>query len=479
MSGPSVGILVVAYNAATTLAWTLDRIPDDQRARIAHVLVSDDSSSDDTESIGLRYAEQSELPITVVRQPVNLGYGGNQQFGYRWMIDKGVDIVVLLHGDGQYAPEELGRLLAPFDDPDVDAVLGSRMLDDGAARRGGMPAYKYVGNRILTTVQNRLTGMGLSEWHSGYRAFRTEVLAAIPFERNSGGFDFDTEVLLQLLARDATVAEVPIPTYYGDEICHVDGLRYARDVVSDVLRYRLGRMGFGTPAPGTGPDEYEWKPDQGSSHQRIVEQFADRPPGRVLDLGCGEGALGALLTERGWTVTGVDLHPGEQTSGFDAVVRADLESGIPGSVAERGPFDVVVAADVLEHVRRPQDLLDQLAHLLAPDGVLIASIPNFAHWYPRARVLAGRFDYDARGILDRDHVRFFTRRSLVRLAQDHGWTIRQLEATGLPFDVADRGRARPGAAGRLRRLLGGVDRMSTTVWPNLFAYQYVAVLQPR
>ena len=170
-------------------------------------------------------------------------------------------------------------MVAPLVAGDADVVLGSRMLQRGAARRGGMPAYKLVGNRILTRFQNAMAGMSLSEWHSGYRAFSVAALARIPFEANSDGFDFDTEVLLQLLAAGDRIVEVPIPTYYGDEICYVDGLRYARDVASDVVRYRLARIGFGTPQPGTEPPEYEWKPDQGSSHAQLLE-ILQSPAGR-------------------------------------------------------------------------------------------------------------------------------------------------------------------------------------------------------
>ncbi|MEM1332879.1 MAG: glycosyltransferase [Actinomycetota bacterium] len=478
-SEPSIGILVVAYNAATTLAQTLDRIPDDLRPRIRHVLVSDDESSDETEAIASEYAATSPLPVTVVRQPVNLGYGGNQQFGYRWMIDAGVDVVVLLHGDGQYAPERLGDVVAPFADHEIDVVLGSRMLDVGGARRGGMPLYKFVGNRILSTAQNALTGLHLSEWHSGYRAFRTAALARIPFERNSADFDFDTEVLLQFLALGATIREVPIPTYYGDEICHVDGLRYARDVMSDVTRYRLGRMGFGSPAPGTGPDEYEWKDDPGSSHQRLLDDLLDRPAGRALDLGCGTGELGRRLVDVGWEVVGVDLAPGDAVASYLAVIEADLERDLPPEVAEHGPYDVVIAADVLEHVRRPDRILDACAPLLTEGGAMVASIPNVSHWYPRARAVIGRFDYDERGILDRDHVRFFTRRSIERLAQDQRWSVERLEPIGLPFDVADRGAAEPGVGSALRRTVGWLDDVTVRLWPSMFAYQYLAVLTPR
>ncbi len=200
MDTARIGILIVAYNAAATLAQVLDRIPESVRSRVAEVLVFDDHSQDTTYLVGLGYKSIApDLPLTVVRHDRNLGYGGNQKAGYRWAIEHGLDIVVLLHGDGQYAPECLEDLIGPLERGECDAVLGSRMLTPGAARRGGMPRYKYVGNRILTRLENALVGTNLSEWHSGFRAYRVGALAAIPFEANADGFDFDTEILIQLV----------------------------------------------------------------------------------------------------------------------------------------------------------------------------------------------------------------------------------------------------------------------------------------
>jgi len=161
-----VGVFVVAYNAVSTLASVLDRIPESFRPSIDVVLVSDDYSTDKTYEVGVAYEHDHDgLPITVVRQRRNLGYGGNQKFGYRWLLDRGVDVVVLLHGDGQYAPERLPEIVAPILEGRADVVLGSRMLGEGALA-GGMPLYKYVGNKILTRFQNRVSGLRLSEWHS-------------------------------------------------------------------------------------------------------------------------------------------------------------------------------------------------------------------------------------------------------------------------------------------------------------------------
>ncbi len=293
------------------------------------------------------------------------------------------------------------------------------MLFPGQARAGGMPMYKFVGNRILTRFQNATSGLALSEWHSGYRAYRVDALADVPFNVNSDGFDFDTEIILQLHSAGKRIAEVPIPTYYGDEICYVNGLRYARDVVRHSVRHRLGASGFGAGALARVDEPYAFKPSTDSSHGRVLHLLADRPPQRVLDVGCGPGWLAAALERQGHRVTGVDASAADGVDErMTRFVRADLDHGLPDAVGDG--FDVVVAADVLEHVREPARLLGEIVGRLRPGGTLIASVPNFSHWYPRGRVALGQFDYDQRGILDATHVRFFTRRSFLRMARAAG-----------------------------------------------------------
>ncbi len=474
-----IGVLVVAYNAASALSQVLDRIPDGFRSRITKILVGDDHSSDATYLVGLGYQQiTDDLPLEVIRHPRNLGYGGNQKAGYRWAIENDIDIVVLLHGDGQYAPELLPEMVGPLERGEADAVFGSRMLDPGTARAGGMPLYKWLGNRILTRLENTIAGATLSEWHSGYRAYSVDALRSIPFERNSDGFDFDTQVIVQLLEAGKRIVEVPIPTYYGDEVCYVNGLKYAKDITGVVLRYRAHKMGFGTGELAFASAGYEMKEAADSSHQLVLGWLSQRPPGRVLDLGCADGSIDEQLRHRGHEVTGVDLEPREGVKErVDRFVAADLDAGLPVEVA--GEFDVVLAADVLEHVRRPERILDQVRDVLAPGGVFVLSIPNFGHWYPRTRVALGRFDYDRRGILDHDHVRFFTRRSFENLISVHGWKVRRREATGLPLEIVDRGadKEHSGDSG-LRRAVGVVDRATVTLRPTLFGYQFLYELTP-
>jgi glycosyltransferase involved in cell wall biosynthesis len=475
--GPRVGVLVVAYNAETTLAQTLARLPRSFAQKADHLLVADDASQDETYQIGLRYQAGSPIPMTVVSRESNLGYGGNQKAGYRWAMDHGLDVVVLLHADGQYAPEHIESLVDPLLRDEADAVFGSRMMQPGAALRGGMPLYKFVGNRILSTAQNKLTGLDLSEWHSGYRAYRVQALRELPLDTYSDDFDFDTEIILGLLSHRKRIKEVPIPTYYGDEICRVNGMAYAKDVMVDVLRFRARSIGFGRDDRPAGADAtaYPVKPSPRSSHGVLLRWAGTRPAARVLDVGCADGAFAALVRAQGHHVTGTDLveQPLVRTR-TDAFVRADLNHGLPADL--RGPFDVVVAGDVLEHVIDPSALLAQIGERLSPGGEVLVSVPNFGHWYPRFRAASGTFDYDSRGPLDEGHVRFFTRRSFERLVARSGMRIVERDVVGSPVDVLDRGRAAD-VRSRLLRAMGRVDRWATRRWPTLFGYQFLYRLE--
>jgi glycosyltransferase involved in cell wall biosynthesis len=470
-----VGILVVAYNAQSTLAATLDRIPADVAAEVESVIVCDDASLDDTHEAALAYQRSHDkLPMRVVRHPVNLGYGGNQKAGYQIAAEMGLDVVVLLHGDGQYAPEVILDVLAPLLVNRADAVLGSRMMTRGAARDGGMPLYKYVGNKILTRYENAMTGAGLSEWHSGYRAYRVATLQQLPMSGYSNGFDYDTQIILGLIDAGARIKEVAIPTYYGDEICYVDGMKYAKDLFIHTTKYRLNKMGFGGQSAAVTEGAYEYKSDPLSSHGQLLGYLAERPRGEVLDLGCSDGLLSMQIRSLGHTVVGVDLEEHPQVHGrVDKFVQANLDNGLPADLPES--VDVVVCADVLEHVRQPEALLADLAPRLAAGGAVLASIPNFGHWYPRFRTLLGVFDYDRRGILDRGHVRFFTRRSFERMARGAGYQVRRVGATGLPFDVADRGGK--GSVSAKLKPIRAIDRALVKLRPQLFAYQFLYELK--
>ena len=234
-----IGILIVAYNAQDTLTKVLDRIPKDFTPRIDSILVCDDASTDETHNIGLEYKTRSRLPLTIVRHEVNLGYGGNQKTGYQWALENNLDLIVLLHGDGQYAPEYLPQMVEPIVSGRADVVFGSRMITQGGARQGGMPLYKFVGNKILTFFQNRLAKVSLTEWHSGYRAYSITALRKVNFLKNSNYFDFDSQIILQMIGARQRIIEIEIPTFYGDEISRVNGIKYGLKILLHTLKFRL------------------------------------------------------------------------------------------------------------------------------------------------------------------------------------------------------------------------------------------------
>ena len=384
-----IGIVVVAYNAASTLAAVLDRLPQSFRSRVAEVVVCDDASSDCTYTVGKEYQAETDLPLTVIRRPQNLGYGGNQKAAYRWAIDNGLDIVVLLHGDGQYAPEVIEDLVAPFASEECDAVFGSRLMDPGSARIGGMPLYKYVGNRVLSWFAKfcyRTRTVGVAQRLSRLPRAGT---GGNSFESNTDGFDFDTEIILQLLEAKKKIVEVSIPTFYGNEICHVNGMGYAKDVVKDVLRYRVHKVGFGSGEMAFSEQSQQSKRTT-AAHRKLLTWLAEGRPKRILDLNCSNGKFGELLRLEGHTVVGVDKMKRDGVGDrLDEFFEADLNEGLPAEVG--GDFDVVIGTSVFERLAEPEVLLAQLADVLGPRGVVMASVPNIAHWYATA-VPRGRGD---------------------------------------------------------------------------------------
>jgi glycosyltransferase involved in cell wall biosynthesis len=237
-----VGISILAYNATATIVDVLERLPERVAGTVPFVLVADDESADDTAEVARAWvASSGRDEIEVVRHPKNLGYGHNQVHTFRWAIEHRLDVVALLHGDAQYPPELVPDLVAPILADETDGCFGSRMLVRGDARRGHMPIERRIGNRLLSTTQNVITGVHLSEWHSGFRAFRVATLAKIDLERVPPAFDVDTAMVLELLDLGARITEIPIPTHYADEISYLNPWTTGLQILGRTLRHRLTR----------------------------------------------------------------------------------------------------------------------------------------------------------------------------------------------------------------------------------------------
>jgi len=472
-------ILIVAYNAEKNIRGVLGRVPRQLAEEYdVEVLVLDDSSDDRTFEKSREVARVGAVPfpLHVLFNPINQGYGGNQKIGYHFAIERGFDFVALLHGDGQYAPECLPDLVRPLRDGEADAVFGSRMLERAAALRGGMPLYKYVGNRILTRFQNWMLGSSLSEFHSGYRVYAVSALRRIPFALNTNDFHFDTEIIVQLIIAGLRIKELPIPTYYGDEICHVNGLRYAGDVTKSVLVARSQRVGlfydrrFDCAPASLENAHYQPKFDFVSPHSAAMDAI---PHGsRVLDLGCAGGYVGAALRrQRGCHVTGVDRFPLGAGVELDAFIHHDLNDGVPA--VDFRNYDHVLILDVIEHLASPEAFVDELrqALKLAPSATLLVSTANIGFVVNRLMLMLGQFNYGKRGILDLTHSRLFTFASFRRLFQQGGFRVRHVRGIPGPFPLVF-------GDGVVGRAMMAVNNALVRIARGLFSYQMFFVVEP-
>jgi len=233
----------MAYEAVNTLDKVIDLIPQQVERMVGEIYILDDASNDNTYYAAVGYKALKKLKkLKVYRNPKNLGLGGNQKRAFDYAIKRGFDILALLHGDNQYDPRCLPQLLKPFIEDQADFVFGSRMI--GGPLKGGMPLYKFLGNKFLTLMENWLLDMHLSEYHSGYRLFNCHALKKIPYNRNSNDFHFDTEIIIQFKIAGIRIKELPIPTYYGDEISHVKVLKYGFNVLKSVVEYKLFKAGL-------------------------------------------------------------------------------------------------------------------------------------------------------------------------------------------------------------------------------------------
>ena len=238
MRDKKVTIILPAYNAEKTLKKTVDDLPE---GWFDEVILVDDKSQDRTVEIA------KGLGLIVIEHEKNLGYGGNQKTCYNEALKRGADIVVMVHPDHQYDPGFIPKLIEPLLNNESEAVFGSRMLVKGKAREGGMPIWKYIPNIFLTKVENLFLSLKLTEYHSGFRAYSAKALNTIDYQKNSDDFVFDTEIIVQLVANNLKIKEIPITTRYFPEASSVNfrrSVKYGLDILKTMLKYLLHRSGI-------------------------------------------------------------------------------------------------------------------------------------------------------------------------------------------------------------------------------------------
>jgi len=237
LNGQKIIVVMPAYNAAKTLAQTVAEIP---RDLVDEILLVDDASSDETVRVA------NELGLTVFQHDRNFGYGRNQKTCYREALRLGADIVVMVHPDYQYSPNLIIPMAGMIAYGEYDVVIGSRILGKGALE-GGMPLYKYIANRFLTLAQNILINYKLSEYHTGFRAFKREVLDQLPLEENSDDFVFDNQMLTQAVFFGYHLGEISCPTRYFAEASSINfsrSVKYGLGVLVTSARFRARKMGL-------------------------------------------------------------------------------------------------------------------------------------------------------------------------------------------------------------------------------------------
>jgi glycosyltransferase involved in cell wall biosynthesis len=464
-----VALFIVAYNARKYIESVVSQIPEDIMPLFAEIFIIDDSSTDSTFEVASQIKNNyRHCNINIYRTPFNRGYGGNQKLGYLYCIEKNYDIVILLHGDGQYAPEYLPRILAAFNE-NTDAVFASRMINKNMALKGGMPLYKWLGNQILTFIENRLLGSNLSEFHTGYRAYKVAALKNMPFQHNSDDFHFDTEIIIQLIATKSTIAEVPVPTHYGDEKSHVKSISYGINCIKSIIKYHLMNIGlfysrnfdFGLFET----ENYKFKKSPYSLHQYVLKSGFCKES-ITIELGANSGILSSHIAKREKEHWAVDIFKPE-LAGDSNAMALDLNNSFSEVLPQRY-FDCCIALDVIEHLDSPEKFLGDTFNILKNGGKLYISTANIAYLPMRAMLALGQFNYGKRGILDMTHKRLFNIGNFKRLLTSCGFKIERVVGFAPPLtDLISNSKT--------MQLAEKAHTFLSRLYPSLFSYNFLVV----
>lgn len=234
-------VFIPCYYAESTIEKVLSRIPKDYLKKVTEILIINDGTVDKTCERAVKFREKGNFKnITIIHNHKNLGYGGNQKKAYKYCIEKGHDVVVMVHGDLQYPAELVHKLTEKLEKDEADMMMGSRMTGDPLG--SGMPIWKYIANKFLTFVENTIFRIYFSEYHSGFRAFNVHALKEVDFLKNSDNYIFDQQIISQLAKKKKRFGEIPIPTYYGPGSHKISFLKsswYGLGVLKVALLHRL------------------------------------------------------------------------------------------------------------------------------------------------------------------------------------------------------------------------------------------------
>ena len=235
-------IFIPAYHVEKKILNVLKRIPMKLLSNyFIRILIIEDFSKDNTKNVIEEYIKKNAYSnfIRLVKNEKNYGYGGVQKIAFNYALKNNFDFVIMLHGDDQYEAEMLPKFISNLLNNDVDAVFGSRFINPRDPLKGGMPLNRYIGNRVVTFIQNFIVGTKMTEFHSGYRSYKIEVLKKINFEKNTNDFYFDSEIIIQMFKSKFVIKEIPIATIYGDEISNLNPIPYGIKVLIITIKHKF------------------------------------------------------------------------------------------------------------------------------------------------------------------------------------------------------------------------------------------------
>ncbi len=440
----TVAVLLGGTSDAAALVQALRRVPTAVRERLAEIAVLVGVERDgETLPEELLELARADALVRVRADTRHADHGRRRKVAYEYALQHGFDFVAVLRPDDRHPPERLGELL--------DSALGGAQLV--VAARRGRPRGRGLLNRVL--------GLDFADWASPYRVLACSALRRVPFHLNQDGRGFDAELAIQFRALGARFAAVECELEADRSFSASDALRTAFGYRAHQLHLtRDGKWFVDRDV------RYTLKSHASSSHAQVLE--AIRPGSLVLDLGCSQGVLAAPLAEKGVQVVGVDVRsPSEVSLALARYYQHDLER--PLEIPEDRVFDYVVCSDVIEHVVHRAELLASVRRYLKPDGRLLISTPNIAIWFYRLSLLAGRFEYGPRGVLDETHVHLFTRATFRREIESAAFRIVRERVTALPFEVVFESTGRSALVAAVASFYHGLARL----WPTLFAYQFL------
>ncbi len=461
-------IFIVAYNHEKFIKEVLNRLPDSIRKDNYEILVIDDASKDKTFKVANDWKEKNKkIKIKILKNSKNYGYGGNQKIGMQYAVNNKFDNLILLHGDGQYAPEIIQDFLNYHIIEQASLTLGSRMLIKKNALKGKMPFYKFIGNIILTNLQNFLLNTSLSEFHTGYRIYSVKDLSKVKFNLNSDYFHFDTEIILQFIGLKYKICEYSIPTYYGNEISYVNGFKYAYNILKQTLIFSLQKKGIFYDHKYSFKkikNKYEDKLDFDSTHSALFNDISNHSS--IIDLGSNNGTyLEKLKTLKKCKIKCVDKNNTYSDYDFEKI---DLNYDLPSDLKL---YDYVLLMDVIEHLYNPEEFIEKLHQSLRPKQTVIVSTGNIGFIIVRLMLLFGYFNYGERGILDSTHTRLFTFQSFKKLLTSQ-FEIKLIKGIPPPYPLSIGNNI-------YSKTLLKINNLLIKIYKSLFSYQIYMILKPK